>query len=107
MRRSLRHGMTLLALTATLLVAAPASALAAGPRDDDRAGVWELAWERLADLWGGAQEAIGALVPRWENDGTKPAPPPGPPPGKPGKPGKTNNGNDGDAGAGLDPNGKT
>ncbi len=107
--RSMRQVVTLCALTGVLLLAMPASALAADSRGEDRGGVWTLAWERLAAFWDEAWDAVAGMVP---GRGAKPAKTPAarvapteaaplpPPVGYPPPP-QIN----GDNGGGIDPNG--
>jgi len=104
-RRVRRQALGILALTATLLLAMPASALAADSRAAEGSGGWTFAWERLADLWDGIREAAAGLIPSWERDDvpvpTKPPPLPTPPAPLPDPTPQ----DDGDEGSGTDPNG--
>ena len=104
-RRVRRQALGILALTATLLLGMPASALAADSRAAEGGGGWTFAWERLAELWAGAREAVAGLVPTWESayapPPRRPAPLPLPLPPRP-LPDPTPFG---DEGSGTDPNG--
>jgi hypothetical protein len=99
-----RRAFGVFALTAALLLAVPAGALASGARADREDGAWSFTWQRLADLWKEVREAAAGLIPTREAaiaGAPKPSPAPKPPP-------KTR-GNDpnytGDTGSGLEPNG--
>ncbi len=99
-----RRALGALALAATLLMTAPAAALAAGPRAERGGDAWSLSWQRLADLWEGMREAAAGLIPNREAakaSPSKPPPTPKPPPPKRGNP--TNN--NGDEGGGINPDG--
>jgi hypothetical protein len=101
----MRHVLISFALTASLLLAMPASALAAGSRGEDSGGVLTLAWERLVGFWDEVWEAAGGLMPALEKDTAGPDGdgPPGPPPPGPG-PGPAPS-DYGDQGTGIDPQG--